>query len=113
MGQGLWQELKVECLAQGSTVEGADGETKKPEPWKLVASLAADVAGFSRLTGADEDRTLARLWALRSDLIEPTISVHNGRGVKRSAMARLLSSAASACDNHDYDGYDYHNRDHS
>ena len=33
---------------------------------------AADVVGFSRLTGADEDRTLARLRALRSDVIDPT-----------------------------------------
>src|ERR1700750_1618145 len=51
---------------------------------KLAAILAADVVGFSRLAGADEDRTLARLRALRSDLIEPTISVHNGRVVKRT-----------------------------
>ena len=41
---------------------------------KLAAILAADVGrAFSRLTGADEDRTLARLRALRSDLIDPTI----------------------------------------
>ena len=40
-----------------------------PEQRKLVAILAADVVGFSRLTGADEDRTQARLRALRSDLI--------------------------------------------
>jgi hypothetical protein len=40
------------------------------ETRKLAAILAADVVGFSRLTGADEDRTLARLRALRSDLIE-------------------------------------------
>jgi adenylate cyclase len=51
---------------------------------RLVAILAADVVGFSRLTGADEDRTLARLRALRSDLIDPTIAVHNGRVVKRT-----------------------------
>ncbi len=51
---------------------------------KIVAILAADVVGFSRLTGADEDRTLARLRALRSDRIDPTISVHNGRVVKRT-----------------------------
>ena len=42
---------------------------------KLAAILAADVVGFSRLAGADEDRTLARLRALRSDLIDPTIAV--------------------------------------
>jgi adenylate cyclase len=54
------------------------------ETRKLAAILAADVVGFSRLTEADEDRTLARLRALRSDLIDPTISVYNGRVVKRT-----------------------------
>jgi TolB-like protein/class 3 adenylate cyclase len=57
---------------------------------KLAAILAADVAGFSRLTGADEDRTLARLRALRSDLIDPTIAVHNGRVVKRTGDGALV-----------------------
>ena len=51
---------------------------------KLAAILAADVAGFSRLAGADEDRTLARLRALRSDLIDPAVAVHSGRVVKRT-----------------------------
>ena len=51
---------------------------------KLTAILAADVVGFSGLAGADEDRTLARLRALRSDLIDPTIAVHKGRVVKRT-----------------------------
>ena len=50
------------------------GETRK-----LAAILVSDVVGYSRLAGADEDRILARLRALRSDLIEPTISVHHGR----------------------------------
>jgi TolB-like protein/class 3 adenylate cyclase len=54
------------------------------ETRKLAAILAADVVGFSRLAGADEDRTLARLRALRSDLIDPTVAVHNGRVVKRT-----------------------------
>lgn len=57
---------------------------------KLAAILAADVAGYSRLTGADEDRTLARLRALRSDLIDPTIAVHNGRVVKRTGDGALV-----------------------
>ena len=48
------------------------------ESRKLAAILAADVVGYSRLAGADEDRTLARLRALRSDLIDPTIAVHKG-----------------------------------
>ena len=57
---------------------------------KLAAILAADVVGFSRLTAADEDRTLARLRALRSDLIEPTIAVHNGRVFKRTGDGTLV-----------------------
>jgi class 3 adenylate cyclase len=40
---------------------------------KLAAILCSDVVGYSRLAGADEDRILARLRALRSDLIDPTI----------------------------------------
>ena len=60
------------------------------EKRKLAAILAADVVGFSRMTGADEDRTLARLRALRSDLIDPTISVHNGRVVKRTGDGALV-----------------------
>jgi len=54
------------------------------EQRKLAAILAADVVGYSRLAGADEDRTLARLRALRSDLVDPTIAVHGGRVVKRT-----------------------------
>lgn len=57
---------------------------------KIAAILAADVVGYSRLTGADEDRTLARLRALRSDLIDPTISVHQGRVVKRTGDGALV-----------------------
>ena len=60
------------------------------ETRKLAAILAADVVGFSRLAGTDEDRTLARLRALRSDLIDPTISVHNGRVVKRTGDGALV-----------------------
>ena len=51
---------------------------------KLAAILVSDVVGYSRLTGADEDRILARLRALRSDLIDPTIAVHHGHIVKRT-----------------------------
>jgi adenylate cyclase len=45
-----------------------------PETRKLAAILAADVVGYSRLARADEDRILARLRALRSDLIDPAIA---------------------------------------
>src|SRR5438105_11359008 len=57
---------------------------------KLAAILAADVVGYSRLAGFDEDRTLARLRTLRSDLIDPTISVHRGRIVKRTGDGALV-----------------------
>jgi adenylate cyclase len=57
---------------------------------KASAILAADVVGYSLLAGTDEDRTLARLRALRSDLIDPTVSVHNGRVVKRTGDGSLI-----------------------
>ncbi|KRB22011.1 guanylyl cyclase [Mesorhizobium sp. Root695] len=57
---------------------------------RLVAILAADVVGYSRLASADEDRTLARLRALRSDLIDPTIAVHHGRVIKRTGDGALV-----------------------
>ena len=57
---------------------------------KIVAILAADVVGFSRLAGADEDRILARLRTLRSDLIDPTIAVHHGRIVKRTGDGSII-----------------------
>ncbi len=60
------------------------------ESRKLAAIFAADVVGFSRLAGADEDRILARLRALRSDLIDPTVAVHNGRVVKRTGDGSLI-----------------------
>jgi adenylate cyclase len=61
-----------------------------PETRKLAAILAADVAGYSKLAGADEERTLARLRALRSDLIDPTIALHHGRVVKRTGDGVLI-----------------------
>src|SRR5271168_1857076 len=60
------------------------------ETRKLAAILAADVVGYSKLAGSDEDRTLARLRALRSDLIDPTVAVHNGRVVKRTGDGSLV-----------------------
>jgi adenylate cyclase len=60
------------------------------ETRKIAAILAADVVGYSRLAGADEDRTLARLRALRSDLFDPTVAVHSGRVVKRMGDGFLV-----------------------
>ena len=61
------------------------GETRK-----LAAILVSDVVGYSRLAGADEDRILARLRTLRSDLIDPTIAVHHGRVVKRTGDGAIV-----------------------
>ena len=57
---------------------------------KLAAILAADVAGYGKLAGTDEERTLARLRALRSDLFDPTIALHHGRVVKRTGDGVLV-----------------------
>ena len=60
------------------------------ETRKIAAILVADVVGYSRLAGADEDRTLARLRGLRSDLIDPAIAAHHGRIVKRTGDGILI-----------------------
>jgi adenylate cyclase len=65
--------------------EGPMTETRK-----LAAILVADVVGYSRLAGADEDRTLSRLRGLRSDLIDPAIAAHHGRIVKRTGDGILI-----------------------
>jgi adenylate cyclase len=60
------------------------------ETRKLAAILCSDVVGYSRLASVDEDRILARMRALRSDLIDPTIAVHNGRIVKRTGDGSIV-----------------------
>jgi TolB-like protein/class 3 adenylate cyclase len=60
------------------------------ETRKLAAILVADVVGYGRLASADEERILARLRALRSDLIDPAIALHRGRVVKRTGDGALV-----------------------
>src|SRR5271167_4069813 len=60
------------------------------ETRKIAAILVADVVGYSRLAGADEDRTLSRLRGLRSDLIDPAIDAHHGRIVKRTGDGSII-----------------------
>jgi len=57
---------------------------------RLAAILAADVAGYSRLMGADEEGTLERLKALRRELIDPKIAAHHGRIVKTTGDGLLV-----------------------
>ncbi|MDB5410007.1 MAG: adenylate/guanylate cyclase [Rhodospirillales bacterium] len=61
---------------------------------RLAAILAADVVGYSRLTGADEEGTLTRLRALRSEFLDPAISEHRGRVVKRTGDGILIEFAS-------------------
>jgi TolB-like protein/class 3 adenylate cyclase len=61
---------------------------------RLAAILAADVAGYSRLMGADEEGTLERLKALRRELLDPTIAEHHGRIVKTTGDGLLVEFAS-------------------
>jgi adenylate cyclase len=61
---------------------------------RLAAILAADVAGYSRLMGADEEGTLARLKTLRRELADPKIKEHRGRIVKTTGDGLLLEFAS-------------------
>ena len=61
---------------------------------RLAAILAADVAGYSRLMGADEEGTLERLKALRRELIDPKIAEHHGRIVKTTGDGLLVEFAS-------------------
>jgi adenylate cyclase len=61
---------------------------------RLAAVLAADVAGYSRLMGADEEGTLARLKAVRTALVDPAIASHRGRIVKTTGDGMLVEFAS-------------------
>jgi adenylate cyclase len=62
---------------------------------RLAAVLAADVAGYSRLMGRDEERTLAQLKASRKTLVDPTIASHRGRIVKTTGDGMLVEFASA------------------
>src|SRR3977135_4123493 len=62
---------------------------------RLAAVLAADVAGYSRLMGLDEEGTLARLKAGRKALVDPTIAAHRGRIVKTTGDGMLVEFASA------------------
>src|SRR5712664_3070588 len=61
---------------------------------RLAAILAADVAGYSRLMGADEEGTLAALRAIRRELADPKIAEHRGRIVKTTGDGLLVEFAS-------------------
>src|SRR5438128_3399050 len=70
----------------------ASDQTKR----KLAAVLVADIAGYSRLMGADEEGTLARLKLLRRELIDPKNKQHRGRIVKTTGDGILIEITSVA-----------------
>src|SRR6266699_1359454 len=61
---------------------------------RLAAILAADMAGYSRLIGADEEGTLRRIRSIRAEVIDPTIAAHRGRLVKTTGDGLLVEFAS-------------------
>ena len=66
------------------------GRSNMTQTRRLAAILAADVAGYSRLIGADEEGTLNRLRSIRAELIDPKITEHRGRIVKTTGDGLLV-----------------------
>src|SRR3954470_5764834 len=80
----ILEAILLEAILTGERVER-----------RLVAVLAADVAGYSRLMGKDEEGTLARLKAARRSLVDPTIAAHRGRIVKTTGDGMLVEFASA------------------
>jgi TolB-like protein/class 3 adenylate cyclase len=62
---------------------------------RLAAILAADIAGYSRLMGANEEGTLAQLKSIRTALVDPAIATHRGRIVKTTGDGMLIEFASA------------------
>jgi len=75
---------------RGGDRSGGPRESIAATMRRLAAILAADVAGYSRLMGADEEGTLTRLKALRRQLVDPKVREHNGRIVKTTGDGMLV-----------------------
>jgi TolB-like protein/class 3 adenylate cyclase len=81
---------RLETRFYANLNDGRGRANAMSETRKIAAILVADVVGYSRLAGADEDRTLSRLRGLRSDLIDPAMAAHRGRIVKRTGDGSLI-----------------------
>ena len=64
--------------------------------WRLAAIMAADIAGYSRLMGVDEEGTLRQLKAHRKELVDPKITEHRGHIVKTTGDGMLVESGNRA-----------------
>src|SRR3984885_12290023 len=83
------------CGGLGFLNNANDSVMNQPNvPRRLAAILAADVVGYSRLTGVDEEGTLARLRGLRYELINPCITNNRGRVVKTTGDGILIEFAS-------------------
>src|SRR6266481_2383133 len=80
---------------------------KQPVERRLAAILAADVAGYSRLMGADEEGTLDRLKALRRELLDPKIAEHRGRIVKTTGDGLLEGDGPPVSTPHRFSAADW------
>jgi TolB-like protein len=78
------------CQSHRDRRSACFGDSAMSETRKLAAILVSDIVGYSRLAGADEERTLARVRGLRSDLIDPAIAAHHGRVVKRTGDGIII-----------------------
>ena len=68
----------------------ANAKAAEPSERKLTSIVVADVVGYSRLTAADEEGTIARLRELRSELVDPAVARHRGRIVKTMGDGFLI-----------------------
>src|SRR5271165_4752833 len=97
--RSAWPHVKCALGAGSGRISGHRGGTMEPAGQarverRLAAIWAADVAGYSRLIGADEEGTLGRLKALRAELIDPKIAAHRGRIVKTTGDGLLVEFAS-------------------
>ena len=79
------RELRVPGLVSEANAMAAASSERK-----LTAVVVADVVGYSRLTAADEEGTIARLRELRSEIVDPAVARHRGRIVKTMGDGFLI-----------------------
>ena len=84
-----------EWRVSGSVSE-ANAKAAAPSKRKLTSIVVADVVGYSRLTAADEEGTIARLRELRSELVDPAVGRPPGRIVKQWETAFIESAVLDA-----------------
>ena len=77
-------------IASSGSVSEANAKAAAPSERKLTSVMVADVVGYSRLTAADEEGTIARLRELRSELVDPAVARHRGRIVKTMGDGFLI-----------------------